>query len=121
MLGFTQSTGISAKERCSANIGLLQAKLSRVTSIRYVMSSEVIQTACLKIRERWFLPHSEFRFQRNTFFFSAHSIVERFRERDVACSAPDRQGSNIESKQCHVTILRRFSWPGLACVCTNNY
>ena len=48
--------------------------------------------------------------------------------REVACSASDRQESNLEScdwggggEQCHLihlTILRRFSWPGLACMCT---
>ena len=35
------------------------------------------------------------------------SIVGSLRDREVACSASDRQGSNFESN--HLTILRRFS------------
>ena len=50
------------------------------------------------------------------------TIVGRLREREVACSASDRQGLNFEScGQCHLyhlTILRRFSWPSLAYMCT---
>ena len=53
------------------------------------------------------------------------SIVGSLRDRDVACSASDRQGSNFEScvwtGQCHLnhlTILRRFCWPSLAYMCT---
>ena len=52
------------------------------------------------------------------------SIVGSLRDREVACSASDRQDSNFES--CvwrtvllnHLTILRRFSWPSLAYMCT---
>ena len=53
------------------------------------------------------------------------SIVGSLRDRELACSASDRQGSNFEScsgGQCHpnhLTILRRFSWPSLAYLCTN--
>ena len=54
------------------------------------------------------------------------SIVGSLRDREVACSASDRQGSNFEScvwrrGQCHLnhlTILRRFSWPCLGYLCT---
>ena len=52
------------------------------------------------------------------------SIAGSLRDREVACSASDRQGSNFEScvwEQCHLnhlTILRRFSWPSLAYMCT---
>ena len=50
------------------------------------------------------------------------SIVGSLRDREVACSASDRQGSNSVSRgQCHLnhlTILRRFSWPSLAYMCT---
>ena len=47
------------------------------------------------------------------------SIVGSLRDREVACSASDRQGSNPVSRgQCHLTILRRFSWPSLAYMCT---
>ena len=51
------------------------------------------------------------------------SIVGSLRDREVAFSASDRQGSNFEScgGQCHLnhlTILRRFSWPSLAYMCT---
>ena len=50
------------------------------------------------------------------------SIVGSLRDRDVACSASDRQDSNLVSGgQCHLnhlTILRRFSWPSLAYMCT---
>ena len=50
------------------------------------------------------------------------SIVGSLRDREVACSASDRQGSNpLSGGQCHLnqlTILRRFSWPSLAYMCT---
>ena len=50
------------------------------------------------------------------------SIVGSLRDREVACSASDRQGSNpVSGGQCHLdhlTILRRFSWPSLAYMCT---
>ena len=52
------------------------------------------------------------------------SIVGSLRDREVACSASDRQGqiSNpVSGGQCHLnhlTILRRFSWPNLAYMCT---
>ena len=49
------------------------------------------------------------------------SIVGSLRDREVACSASDRQGSNFESCVCHLIhliILRRFSWPSLAYMCT---
>ena len=43
------------------------------------------------------------------------SIAGGLRDRVVACSASDRQGSNpVSGGQCHLTILRRFSWPTLA-------
>ena len=51
------------------------------------------------------------------------SIVGSLRDREVACSASDRQGSNFEScvlrtvSSNHLTILR-FSWPSLAYMCT---
>ena len=38
------------------------------------------------------------------------------RDRKVACSASDRQGSYFEfcvGGQCHLTIFRRFPWPSL--------
>ena len=49
------------------------------------------------------------------------SIAGSRRDREVACSASDRQGSNsnpVSGGQCHLTILRRFSWPSLAYMCT---
>ena len=52
------------------------------------------------------------------------SIVGSLRDREVACSASDCQGSNFEScvwrtvSSHHLTILRRFSWPSLAYMCT---
>ena len=42
------------------------------------------------------------------------SIVENLRDREVACSASDHQGCHL----IHYTILRRFSWSHLACMCT---
>ena len=49
------------------------------------------------------------------------SIVGGLRDREVACSASDRQGSNpVSGGQCHLNhliILRRFSWPSLAYKC----
>ena len=52
------------------------------------------------------------------------SIVGSLPDREVACSASDRQGriSNpVSGGQCHLIhliILRRFSWPSLAYMCT---
>ena len=50
------------------------------------------------------------------------SIVGSLRDREVASSASDRQGPNpVSGGQCHLnhlTILRRFSWPNLAYMCT---
>ena len=52
------------------------------------------------------------------------SIVGSLRDREVACSASDRQAriSNpVSGGQCHLnhlTILRRFFWPSLAYMCT---
>ena len=40
------------------------------------------------------------------------SIVGSLRDREVASSASDRQGSNFES------CVWRFSWPSLAYMCT---
>ena len=63
---------------------------------------------------KMFLPHPRVKL----------SIVGSLRDREVACSASDRQGSNFESVsggQCHLihlTMLRRFSWPSLAYMCT---
>ena len=51
------------------------------------------------------------------------SIVGSLRDREVACSASDRQGSNSNPVSggkwhlIHLTILRRFSWPSLAYMC----
>ena len=63
---------------------------------------------------KMFLPHPRVKL----------SIVGSLRDREVACSASDRQGSNsnhVSGEQCHLihlTILRRFSWPSLAYMCT---
>ena len=52
------------------------------------------------------------------------SIVGNLRDREVVCSASDRQGSisnPVSGGQCHLnhlTILRRYSWPSLAYMCT---
>ena len=52
------------------------------------------------------------------------SFVGSLRDREVACSASDRQGSNFEScvwrtvSSNHLTILRGFYWPSLAYLCT---
>ena len=46
------------------------------------------------------------------------------RDREVACSASDRQArisEPVSGGQCHLnhlTILRSFSWPSLAYICT---
>ena len=43
------------------------------------------------------------------------SIVGSLSDREVECSASDRQGSNFESCHLiHLTILRKFSWSSLA-------
>ena len=64
-------------------------------------------------KQKLFLPHPRVK----------GSIVESLRGREVACSASDSQGSNFEScvwrtVLSHFTILRRFSWPSLAYMCT---
>ena len=47
------------------------------------------------------------------------SIVGSLRDREVACSASDRQDSNFESRHLiHLTLLMRFSWPSLAYMCS---
>ena len=50
------------------------------------------------------------------------SIVGSLRDREVACSASEFRISNpVSGEQCHLnhlTILRRFSWPSLAYMCT---
>ena len=53
---------------------------------------------------KMFLPHSREKL----------SIVGSLRDRDVPCSASDRQGSNFESCVFHLPILRSVSWPSLA-------
>ena len=63
---------------------------------------------------KMFLPHPRVKF----------SIVGSLRDREVSCSASDRQGSKFEScvgGQCHLnhlTILKKVSWPSLAYMCT---
>ena len=52
------------------------------------------------------------------------STVESLRDREVACSAQTamaRKSNPVSRGQCHLTfltILRRFSWPNLAYMCT---
>ena len=52
------------------------------------------------------------------------SIVGSLRDREVACSASEnraRISNPVSGGQCHLnhlTILRRFSWPSLAYMCT---
>ena len=52
------------------------------------------------------------------------SIVGSLRDREVACSASDaraRISNPVSGGPCHLnhlTILRRFSWPSLAYMCT---
>ena len=52
------------------------------------------------------------------------SIVGSLRDREVACSASDRQGSNFESCVWRTVSSQsshhpqRFSWPSLAYMCT---
>ena len=57
---------------------------------------------------KMFLPHPRVKI----------SIVGILRDREVACSA----SNPVSGGQCHLnhlTILRRFSWPSLAYMCTN--
>ena len=53
------------------------------------------------IGDRGFEPHPGLQFQRNNIFFNAHSYifnnVGSLRDRGVACSLSDHQGSNFES------------------------
>ena len=66
------------------------------------------------LKEKMFLPHPRVKV----------SIVGSLRDREVACSASDRKAriSNpVAGGQCHLNhliILRRFSWPSLAYMCT---
>ena len=59
-------------------------------------------------------------FYRIILFALRFNIMENLRDREVACSASDRQGfisDRVSGGQCHLihlTIPRRFSWPSLA-------
>ena len=63
---------------------------------------------------KMFLPHPRVKL----------STVGSLRDREVACSASDcraRISNPVSGGQCHpnhLTILRRFSWPSLAYMCT---
>ena len=49
------------------------------------------------------------------------SMVWNLRDREVACSAQTaraRISNPVSGGQCHLTILRRFSWPSLAYMCS---
>ena len=52
-----------------------------------------------------------------------YNIMGSLRDRKVACSASDRQGSSYVSEgRCHLillTIIKMFSWPCLAYMYTN--
>ena len=87
----------------------------------------VVSTAAFHVRVRGSVPSPCG--LKETKMFLPHpcvkvSIVESLSDREVACSASDRQGSNlnpVSEGQCHLnhlTILRRFSWPSLAYMCT---
>ena len=59
-------------------------------------------------------------YNRIILFAFRFNITENARDREVACSDSDRQGSisdRVSGGQCHLihlTIPRRFSWPSLA-------
>ena len=88
----------------------------------------VVKPACLESWSSKVRPplwHSSFKDTKC--FFPAHSwrfnIVESLRDREVACSASDPQGSNFEfcvwgavssHLSQHPYMHRRFAWPGLA-------
>ena len=87
----------------------------------------VVSTAAFHVRVRGLVPGLGG--LKETKMFLPHprvkvSIVGSLRDREVACSASDRRAriSNPVSRgQCHLnhlTILRRFSWPSLAYMCT---
>ena len=64
-----------------------------------------------------------FCFQRNKMFLLRSlvkfNIVGSLRDGEIACSASDRQGSS--GGLCHLihlNILKRFTWPSLAYMCT---
>ena len=90
----------------------------------------MVKAACLLGKSEIVIsnPTLAFNFQRNKMFlphlFVKIYIVGSIRDREVACSASDRQGSNFESSVCmegsviYFTILRRFSRPSLAYMCT---
>ena len=103
---------------------LIYGKLSYRPTVKGGGPRIVVSTAALHARVRgsvpglgglketkMFLPHPRLKV----------SIVGSLRDREVACSASDRQGSisnPVSGGQCHLTILRRFSWPSLAYMCT---
>ena len=91
----------------------------------------VVKAVCLEsLRSRVRTPVWHSSFKEAKCFFSAHSgkfnIVGSLRDREVAGSASDCQGSNFEFCSCvwgqchliHLRILERFSWPSLAYLCT---
>ena len=80
----------------------------------------MVKAAYLEVGHSRLEPHSDLQVLEETNVPSPLNIVGSLRDREVACSASDRQSSNFESGgQCHLTILRKFSWPSLAYMCTN--
>ena len=87
----------------------------------------VVSTAAFHARVRGSVPGLGGLKETKMFLLHPHvkvSIVGSLHDREVACLASDRQGSNlnpVSGGQCHLihlTILRRFSWPSLAYMCT---
>ena len=85
----------------------------------------MVNLPALKAGDRGFEPHSGLQVAKKQNVSSPltrkDSILLGLRDRVVACSASDRILNPGSGGQCHLiylSILRRFSWPCLAYMCT---
>ena len=93
---------------------------------------QLLKLPAWKVGDRGFDPHSDMQVAKKQNVSSPltrkYSIFrENLRDRELACSASDRQGSNsnpVSGGQCHLihlTILRRFFQPSLANICAQRW
>ena len=87
----------------------------------------VVKAACLVSRGWRVKPHAGLQVSkkqnvsspltRNDLILCGVSVAERKRARPQTARA--RISNPVSEGQCHLTILRRFSWPSLAYMCPN--
>ena len=78
-----------------------------------------------KVGDRGFEPHSGLQVSKKQCFFPADSqlfnIVESLRDRDVACSASDRQGSNSGSVISFISLYSGGSPDAVQLICAQRW